>query len=91
MSSPTTGARRAPLPSLAALAAGLWLAVACVDTTAQQNTAQALVDLGDEVNAMRQDNAALQQQVDSLATVVARQDTLLRQLAGVAGVPVPPR
>lgn len=67
------------------------VAAACVDTTAQQNTAQALVDLGDQLNAMQQDNAALQQQVDSLGAVLARQDTLLRQIAGMAGVPVPPR
>ena len=62
----------------------------CVDPNAQQNTAQALVDLGDQLNAMRQDNAVLQEQVDSLRQALAKQDTILRQVAGMAGVPVPP-
>lgn len=82
---------RARPAALALLPLGALLVSACVDTNAQQNTAQALVDLGDQLNVMQQDNAVLQQQVDSLATVVARQDTLLRQLAGMAGVPVPAR
>ena len=66
-------------------------AAACVDSTAQQNTAQAIIDMGDELSAVRQEAAVLQEQVDSLRGVVARQDTLLRQLAGMAGVPLPQR
>jgi hypothetical protein len=63
--------------------------LACIDPSAQQNTSQALVDLGDQLNAFRQDNAVLQEQVDSLSLVVARQDTLLRRLATMAGLPQP--
>ena len=66
-------------------------AVACVDSAAQQNTAQAIIDMGDELSAVRQDAAVLQEQVDSLRGALARQDSLLRQLAGMAGVPVPQR
>lgn len=66
------------------------LGVACVDPNAQQNTAQALVDLGDQLNAMRQDNAVLQEQVDSLRQALVKQDAVLKQVAGMAGVPVPP-
>jgi hypothetical protein len=40
---------------------------------------------------LREVDAALQGQVDSLARVVARQDSLLRQIANLAGVPVPSR
>ena len=69
----------------------LAVGTACVDTTAQQNTAQAIMDLGDQLSGMREDNALLQAQVDSLRGALARQDTLLRQLAGMAGVPVPSR
>ena len=43
---------------------------------------------GDGLNDLRQDNAALQQQVDSLRVVVAKQDTVIRQLANLAGMPL---
>ncbi|HYD52370.1 MAG TPA: hypothetical protein VEA99_07075 [Gemmatimonadaceae bacterium] len=66
-------------------------ASACIDSSAQQNTAQAIMELGDQLSAMREDNALLQSQIDSLRGALARQDTLLRQMATMAGVPVPPR
>jgi hypothetical protein len=47
---------------------------------------QALTDLADQLGAIRQENAALQDQVDSLRLVVTRQDTVLRRLANMAGV-----
>ncbi len=50
--------------------------------------AQALTDLADQLGAIRQENASLQDQVDSLRLVVARQDTVLRRLANMAGVDV---
>ena len=43
--------------------------------------------MGDELNASRQQAADLQAQMDSLRAVVAKQDTLLTRLAGMAGVP----
>jgi len=43
------------------------------------------------MSAMRQDYAVLQNQVDSLRMVVARQDTLLTKLATLANVPLPQR
>ena len=75
-----------------ATAFGAAVAGACVpDTTAGINTAQALVELGDAFNAVREEQSILQAQVDSLREVVARQDTLLRQIANIAGVPGLPR
>jgi septal ring factor EnvC (AmiA/AmiB activator) len=53
-------------------------------------TAQALAEIADQLGAMQQDNAALQHQIDSLRTAVARQDTVLRRLANLAGVPMTP-
>jgi hypothetical protein len=53
-------------------------------------TAQALTEIADQLGALQQDNAALQTQVDSLRTVVARQDTVLRRLANMAGVSMTP-
>ena len=50
-----------------------------------------LKQVGDDLNNARQETAVVHEQLDSLRTVVARQDTLLRQLAGMAGVQVPTR
>ena len=47
-----------------------------------------IIQLGDGLNDLRQENAVLQQQVDSLSVVVAKQDTVLRQLANLAGIPL---
>ncbi len=75
-----------------AVIAGVVAAVACMpDTTAGINTAQALIELGDALNAVREEQSILQTQVDSLREVVARQDTVIRQIANIAGVPVPAR
>ena len=76
---------------IAIVTAVLLVAACAPDTTAGINTAQALVELGDALNAVREEQSILQTQVDSLREVVARQDTVLRQVANVAGVPVPPR
>ena len=46
-----------------------------------------LRQMADELNAARQQTADIQTQLDSLRVVVARQDTLLTRLAGMAGVP----
>jgi hypothetical protein len=54
-------------------------------------TGQALIEFSDALTDLREVDAALQGQVDSLARVVARQDSLLRQIANLAGVPVPSR
>jgi hypothetical protein len=52
---------------------------------------QTVMEMGEAVNALQAETAQLQWQVDSLGMVVARQDTVIRQLAGLAGVPVPVR
>jgi hypothetical protein len=46
-----------------------------------------LRQMGDELNASRQQAADLQSQLDSIKGVVARQDTLLTRIAGMAGIP----
>jgi hypothetical protein len=53
-------------------------------------TAQALTEIADQLGALQQDNAALQNQVDSLRVIVARHDTVLRRLANLAGVSMAP-
>lgn len=64
---------------------------ACAPQPADVNTAQQLVDIADAMNALRNENALLQEQIDSLKTVTARQDTIITRLAAQAGVSLPPR
>jgi hypothetical protein len=74
------------------VACALALALACAACPASRADvamSEQIIQLGDGLNELRQDNAALQQQVDSLRLVVAKQDTVIRQLANLAGVPLP--
>ncbi|HEX9565500.1 MAG TPA: hypothetical protein VF981_16090 [Gemmatimonadaceae bacterium] len=75
------------------LTTGLLIVVGgCAGPATQQDLyiAQALVEIQDAMNEFRQASYDLQDRVDSLVTVVARRDTVIRQLANLAGVPVPP-
>ena len=60
----------------------------CPATRADIAISEQIIQLGDGLNTLRQENAEIQQQVDSLRLVVARQDTVIRQLANLAGVPL---
>jgi phage shock protein A len=55
------------------------------------NTAQAILDAQDELVSLRNQSADLQGQVDSLRTQVDQQDSLIRVLANLAGVRMPPK
>lgn len=76
--------------SVCALLLALLLS-SCRDPRAEANIAEAMMQVGTEMSALRQDYAVLQNQVDSLRGVVARQDTLLAHLAAAANVPLPPK
>ena len=52
-----------------------------VTPSADTGAAEAIVELGDAVNSLRQDNAMLQSQIDSLRIQLARQDTLIARLS----------
>lgn len=54
--------------------------------TSELSSGQAILDIGAQLGQIREDNALLQAQIDSLHGVVAYQDTVLRQLAAGAGV-----
>ena len=60
----------------------------CPASRADVAIIEQIIQLGDGLNDLRQDNAVLQQQVDSLRLVIARQDTVVRQLANLAGMPL---
>jgi hypothetical protein len=79
-----------PMRSLIVLL-GVLLLTSCRDPRAEANIAEAMVQVGTEISAMRQDYALLQNQVDSLRGVVARQDTMITRLATLANMPLPPR
>lgn len=63
----------------------------CRDPRAEANIAQAMTEVGTTLTLVQQDYGLLQSQVDSLSGVVARQDTIIRQLASLAGLPIPQR
>ena len=65
--------------------------LSCRDPRAEANIAQAMMDVGTTMNQVQQDLGDLHNQVDSLKEVAARQDTVIRKLADLAGVPVPRR
>jgi hypothetical protein len=67
------------------------LLASCRDPRAEANIAEAMMQVGTEMSAMRQDFAVLQNQVDSLRTVAARQDTIISRLAAAANLPMPTR
>lgn len=75
----------------ALLAACALLLLSCRDPRAEANIAQAMVDVGTQISMMQQDYAQLQSELDSLRTVVARQDTIIVRLASMAGLPIQPR
>jgi hypothetical protein len=84
--------RRARLDwrSLVRVAVAATVAGACMPaTTGDPAMAQIVLEMGDAVNELRQENAILQAQVDSLAILVAKQDTVVRNLAAAAGITMP--
>lgn len=63
---------------------------ACAPPSQQDlQSAQAMAELGESFNDIRLIQQELQDQVDSLRIVVARQDSVIRTLANLAGVQVP--
>lgn len=75
----------------AAPAATLLAAAACVGSpTIDASMAEAINEIGNELGMLRDENAQLQFQVDSLRGALARQDTMLRQVANLSGVPLTP-
>jgi hypothetical protein len=81
--------RSGPILAAALLSAGA-LSGCLRNPAADAATAQALTEIADRLGTLQQENAELQNQVDSLRVVVARQDTIVRRLANLAGVPMAP-
>ena len=56
--------------------------------TSELNSVQAVMDLGTLVGELREENSMMQSEIDSLRGALAYQDTIVRQLAAAAGVPM---
>ena len=70
---------------------GLVLLAGCLPATERDfEIAQTITEMTDAVNEIRQLSYELQDRVDSLTTVVAKRDTVIRQLANLAGLQIPP-
>jgi hypothetical protein len=57
--------------------------------TGDTTVAETLIEMSDALVAVREETALLQAQVDSLREQMARQDTVLRRLASMAGMSLP--
>ena len=62
--------------------------VSCGNPRTEANVAQALSDAATEINGLKNDLADLQTQLDSLRTVVTKQDTTIARLAEVSHIPI---
>lgn len=56
------------------------LLASCRDPRAEANVAEAMIQVGTEISALRQDVAVMQEQIDSLRLVAAHQDTVIARL-----------
>jgi hypothetical protein len=78
--------RRRAMLRAGCIAATLLLVAGCRSPQSDAYLVEQINQMGDELNASRQQAAELQSQLDSLRGVVARQDTLLTRIAGMAGI-----
>jgi hypothetical protein len=61
---------------------------ACGNPRAEANTAQALNDAAAEINGLKNDLAQLQTEMDSLRTVLIKQDSTISRIAAVNNIPI---
>jgi hypothetical protein len=73
---------------LLALAGAALIVAACANPRAEAGVAQALNDAATEIGGLKNDIAMLQDQVDSLRAIVAKQDTNIVHIAAVNNVPL---
>ena len=73
---------------LLALAGAALIVASCVNPRTEAGVAQALNDAANEIGGLKNDIAMLQSSVDSLRTIVAKQDTNIVHIAAVNNVPL---
>ena len=62
----------------------------CATPKFQAEVAVQLRAVADEMQVQRQEMMVMQEQIDSLKVVAAKQDTIIRRLANLSGMPLPP-
>jgi hypothetical protein len=73
--------------SLLAAAAVIVATASCATPKFQADVATQLRAAADEMQVQRQDMMVMQEQIDSLKVVVAKQDSIITRLANLAGIP----
>ena len=61
----------------------------CRPSTADIATGEMILGISDAMNDLRTETAILQEQIDSLSAITARQDSLIRRLADHTGMHLP--
>jgi septal ring factor EnvC (AmiA/AmiB activator) len=59
----------------------------CMNPRAEANMAQALNDAANEIGGLKSDIAQIQTDLDSLRSVVAKQDTIINRIAAANNIP----
>jgi len=65
------------------------ISAACTGAPSGSNEAigATVLEMSEAITSLQQSQAELQEQIDSLRSDIARQDTLVRQVANLAGMP----
>ena len=83
--------RSGELVRLAAVGVVCVVAGACARSPAEDIAlGETILQMSDAITLLRQESAQMQEEIDSLRTALARQDTLLRRLAATAGLSAAP-
>lgn len=70
------------------LAGALTLGASCTTTRNDAAIAQELNDAATEIGGLKSDLAQLQDQIDSLRTIVAKHDTTISHIAAANNIPI---
>jgi peptidoglycan hydrolase CwlO-like protein len=73
---------------LSALLGAMMLSASCANPRTEANVAQALNDAATEISGLKNDISDLQSQMDSLRTILAKQDSTISRIADVNHIPV---
>ena len=66
----------------------MMLSASCANPRTEANVAQALNDAATEISGLKNDISDLQSQMDSLRTILAKQDSTISRIADVNHIPI---